>query len=182
MAKASKVKHAAIVKFTASVQGVSTASVKSTTLCIPSVPSEGFATDYIYDFNIQEQTTNRFIMNNNIDEDTYKDSQQAVLKGGQDEGKGKASCKLSTMAWKRKIVRFVQSDTEEEEEREQKRARQESGSGGDGKDEDGEEDKDGKEGKDGAGEYSDAVDKRMDNEGKADNHCTNKDGDYRDDE
>ena len=48
--------------------------------------------------------------------------------------------------------------------------RQESGSGRGGEDEDGEEDEDG----------ALNMNKRMDDEGKADNYCTNKDGDYRD--
>jgi hypothetical protein len=118
-------------------------------------------------------------MNNDIDEDTYEDmyddGQQAVLEGDQDEGEGKAGRKPSAAARKRKIARFVQSDSEEGGEREQKRARQESGSDGGGEDEDGEEDEDG------AGEYSD-MDKRMDDEGKADNYRANKDGEYGDDE
>ena len=117
MAKASEAKHATVIKSTTTVWGVSNAPVESITLCIPGVPSEGFATDYVYNFDVQEWTTTKSTMNNDIDEDMYEDSQQAVLKGDQDEGKGKASCKLSTTAWKRKITRFVQSLTEEGGER-----------------------------------------------------------------
>ena len=121
MAKASEAKRAAVVKSAASVRGVSTAPVESITLRIPSVAPEGFAADYVHDFDVQERTTNKSAMNNDIDEDMYEDGQQAVLKGDQDEGEGKTSRKLSTTARKRKIARFVQSLTEEGGEREQKR-------------------------------------------------------------
>ena len=119
LAKANEAKCATVVKSAAAVQGVSTAPFESITLCIPSIPSKDFATDCVYDFDVQEPTTNKSTMNNDIDEDTYEDmyedSQQAVLEGDQNEGEGKAGRKPSTMAQKRKIARFVQSDSEEGE-------------------------------------------------------------------
>ena len=172
MAKASEAKRTVVIKSAASVWGISTTPVESITLCIPSIPSKDFATDCINDFDVQKLTTpsKKSNMNNDINEDRYEDmyedNQQAVLEGDQNEGEGKAGCKTSTMAQKRKIMRFVWSDSKEGGEREQKCARQESGSDGGGED------------KNGAGKYSD-MEERMDNEGKAqDNYHTNKDGDY----